>query len=207
MIMTKAVVHLRSSAPYSQSQKHNEPKLEGESPDAYERRTWENKMHVRTFNKGKPSERRSVVIPASAMSQAIAAAAKFLNKKIPGQKNATWTKHFVAGVAILADIDLNIDPATRRCQEINAHSNGVRGSGSRVTKLIPTFDEWEASFEVIVFDPIITEGIFTEVIEAAGLFVGIGQHRPECLGTNGRWEVDSIEWIDARQSQPLKKAA
>jgi hypothetical protein len=207
MNLTTAVVTLRSSSPYSQSRKHDTPKLEGESANAHEERTWKERMHVRTFNKGKPTERKTVVMPASGMNQAIAAAAKFLNKKIGGQGNSTWTKHFVAGIAVLADIDLNINPDDCRRQAINAHANGVRGSGTRVTRFFPTFDEWEATFEVMVLDPLITEAIFSEVLEAAGLFVGVGQHRPEQLGTNGRWEVVSIDWQDARAIKAEKKAA
>ncbi len=207
MVITKAVVTLHSTSPYSQSRKHDEPKLEGESHDAYEERTWQEHMHVRTYNKSKPNERRSVVCPASGMSQSIAAAAKFLNRKIEGQGKSTWTKHFEAGIAILEDIDLKLDPASHRRQKINANADGRRGSGSRVTRSFPTFDEWEATFEITIFDPIITQSIFTEVLEAAGLFIGIGQHRPQNLGTNGRWEVLKVEWIDGRKPIPVRKAA
>jgi hypothetical protein len=208
MNITTAKVTLTSTSPYSQSRKHDTPKLEGESANAHEERTWKERMHVRTINKGKPTERKTVVMPAAGFNQAIAAAAKFLNKKIEGQRNSTWTKHFVSGIAVLADVDLNISPDDCRRQVINAHANGVRGSGTRVTRFFPTFDEWEATFEVMVLDPLITEAIFTEVIEAAGLFVGVGQHRPEQLGTNGRWEIVSIDWQDARKVKPaLKKAA
>lgn len=207
MNVTKAVVTLRSTAPYTQSRKHDTEKLEGESANAHEERTWKERMHVRIINKGKPNERRTVVMPASGMNQSIAAAAKFLNKKIEGQRNSTWTKHFVAGVAVLQDIDLHLDPDDCIRRTINANADGVRGSGKRVTRHFPQFMEWEATFEVMVLDPLITEAIFTEVLEAAGLFVGVGQHRPEQLGTNGRWEVIKIDWQDARKVKPMKKAA
>jgi hypothetical protein len=207
MRITTAVITLRSTAPYSQSRKHDTPKLEGEGSDAHEKRTWKERMHVRVFNRGKANERTSVVMPAAGINQALAAAAKFLNRKIEGQRNATWTKHFVAGVAVTSDIDLNINPEDARCQAINAHANGVRGSGTRVTRFFPTFDEWEATFEVMVLDPLITEAIFTEVLQAAGLFVGVGQHRPEQLGTNGRWEVANVDWRDERKLPAVKKAA
>ena len=206
MHVTTALVTLRSTSPYSQSRKHDTDKIEGEGPDAHEKRTWKERMHVRVFNRGKANERISVVMPAAGINQALASAAKFLNRKIEGQRNATWTKHFVAGVAVTKDIDLKIKPEECRCQSINAHANGVRGSGTRVTRYFPTFDEWEATFEVMVLDPLITESIFTEVLEAAGLFVGIGQHRPEQLGTNGRWEVVNVDWQDSRK-RAVKKAA
>ena len=207
MNITKATVTLRSTSPYSQSRKHDTPKLEGESANDHEERTWQERMHVRTVNKGKATERKTVVIPASGFNQAMAAGAKFLNRKIEGQRNSTWTKHFVSGITVLGDVDLNISPDECRRQTINAHANGVRGSGTRVTRYFPTFDEWEATFEIMVLDPLITEAIFTEVLEAAGLFIGVGQHRPEQLGTNGRWEVVNVDWQDSRKAKPMKKAA
>lgn len=205
--INKATVALESASAYTQSRMHLEPKLDGEAPEAHDIRTWREHMHVRTINKGKPSERQTVVIPAPAMHQSIALAAKYLNRKIEGQRNSTWTKHFVAGIGVTNDIDLHIDPNDCRCQTINAHSTGIRGSGTRVTRRFPTFDSWEATFEVLIFDPLITQSIFTEVLEAAGLFVGIGQFRPENNGTNGRWSVVKVDWHDARQIKPMKKAA
>lgn len=207
MDLTRAVVTLNSTSPYSQSRKHDTQKLEGESPDAHEKRTWMERMHVKTKTAKDGTKVKTVVIPAAGVSQAVAAAAKYLNRKIEGQRNSTWTKHFVAGVAILEDLDINQAPDTCRRQMINAHANGVRDSGTRVTRYFPTFDEWTATFEVVIFDPLITESIFTEVFEAAGLFVGVGQFRPQNGGTNGRWMVDKVVWNDARQLLPSRKAA
>ena len=197
MDITRATVTLRSTSPLTQSRKHDSPQLEGgESPEAWDIRTWRQHMHVRTFG-GK----QEVVIPAPAMQQCLAAGAKYLNRKIPGQRNATWTKHFVAGIAIMGDIRIGQSPDDCRCQVINAHADGKRTSGSRVTRRLPTFDEWEATFEVSILDNLINKDIFHDVVEAAGLFVGIGQFRPENGGINGRWEIEDIEWNENRQPQ------
>jgi hypothetical protein len=51
---------------------------------------------------------------------------------------------------------------------------------------------------VHVLDPIITKDIFVEMIELAGMFIGMGQFRPANLGTNGRFMLDKIDWIDNR---------
>lgn len=205
MNISKAIVELHSTSAYSQSRKHDTPKLEGESANAHEERTWKQRMHVRTVNKGKPTQHETIVIPAAGFNQAFAAAAKFLNRKIEGQRNSTWTKHFVSGIAVIQDVDLNVSPDECRKQVINAHANGQRGSGTRVSRYFPTVDMWEAKFEVMILDPLITEVIFFEVVQAAGLFVGVGQFRPEQLGTNGRWEVDSIKWLDDRQVKAAGK--
>lgn len=195
MNLSTARITIRGTSAYSQSKKHDTDKLDKkESAHAYEERTWRERAHIRTID-GKPTR----VIPAHGFMQAIQSAAKYLNRKIPGERNSTWTKHFRAGIAILEDISLGLSPDVIRKQAISAHSTGVRGSGSRVTRYMPQIDlGWKATFDVIILDSLITDDIFREVLETAGLFVGIGQFRPENGGTNGRFEIVKFEWFDNR---------
>lgn len=58
---------------------------------------------------------------------------------------------------------------------------------------------WSATFDVYILDPIITEQIFREMIELAGIFVGIGQFRPEKGGHNGRFRIEKLVWADNRK--------
>lgn len=194
MQFTRAIVTITGTSPYSQSRGHDEPFLEGESHDAYDRRTWRSKLSVRTV-KGKPT----VVIPAHGLHQAIAAAAKYSKKQIPGQGKATFTAKLTSGIAILENPPLNIDPATVPSVSISANADGVRGSGKRVPRLFPEMPEWECTFEVAILDPILTEEIFRDFLELAGLYIGIGRFRPEKGGTNGRFVVSRLEWIDNRR--------
>ena len=83
-------VTLESTAPYSQSRMHDTPKLDRESPDAYEKRTWREKCT--TDPKGE------IQIPAMAFKQSLDAMAKKLEMQIPGRGKSTYTKHFVGGV-------------------------------------------------------------------------------------------------------------
>lgn len=189
-----ATVTLTSFSPMSQSRQHSAPKLEGEGHDAYDLRTWRNKMHIETRG-GK----RTAVTPQTGLHQAIVAAAKYSKKQIPGQGKATWTAKFAAGIMMIENPSLNIDPATVDFVTVNAHADGVRGSAKRVTRRFPLFPEWEATFDVYVLDSIITEDVFREMTEIAGMFVGIGQHRPQNLGINGRFKVSRLVWQDNRQ--------
>lgn len=189
-----ATLTLASITPYSQSRQHDEPKLEGENHEAYDVRTWRSKLSVATRD-GKPT----VVIPAHGLHQAIAAAAKYSKRQIPGQGKATWTAKFLSGITLFEDPALNIDPAAVGSVTISANADGVRGSGKRVPRRFPILPEWEATFDVYILDPIITQEVFREMVEIAGMFIGIGRFRPQNGGTNGRFKIKSLAWADNRR--------
>lgn len=192
-----AVCTLESMTPYSQSRKHDEPKLEGESPDDYNRRTWRLQQLV---------ENGTVHIPAFGLHQSMVAAARYSKKQIPGQGKATWTKKFESGLAFFSNIDLGIDPEAVSYIDIYANADGIRGSGKRVMRRFPIIEKWTATFEVQILDPIITKDIFSEVMEQAGMFIGIGRYRPEKGGINGRFKMTKLVW-QAERKPVMDRAA
>jgi hypothetical protein len=195
MQITIATITLEGISPYSQSRQHDEPMLAGEGRDDYDKRTWRAKMNVSDVD-GRPT----VVIPAHGMHQAIAAAAKYSKRQIPGQGKATWTAKFNSGIALLSDCSLGIDPETVPAITISANADGVRGSGKRVARRFPMVPiGWRSTFEVHILDPIITQDVFREMLEIAGMFIGVGRFRPEKGGTNGRFRIVSLAWADNRR--------
>lgn len=192
-----ATVTLESLTPYSQSRKHDEPRLEGESPDDYNRRTWRAQQLV---------ENGTVHMPASGIHQGLVAAARYSKKQIPGQGKATWTKKFESGIALFSNVDLGVDPATVDYIDIYANADGIRGSGKRVMRRFPIIPKWSATFDVHILDPIITEDIFSEVVEQAGMFIGVGRYRPEKGGTNGRFRMAALNWQADRRPVMAKAA-
>ena len=188
-----ATITLEGIAPYSQSKQHDDPMLEGESRDAYDQRTWRSKLSV-----AKRDGQNTVVVPAHGLHQAIAAAAKYSKRQIPGQGKATWTAKFTAGIAILEDPALDIEPEKVPFVTISANADGVRGSGKRVPRRFPVMAEWKLTTEVYILDPIITVEIFREMVEIAGMFIGLGRFRPEKGGTNGRFKIAQLHWADNR---------
>jgi hypothetical protein len=189
-----ATLSIAGITPYSQSRQHDDPLLEGEARDAYDARTWRSKLNIAERD-GKPT----VVIPAHGLHQAIAAAAKYSKRQIPGQGKATWTAKFLAGITLMEDPSLGIDPASVGCVTISANADGIRGSGKRVTRRFPIIPTWSATFDVYILDQIITQEVFREMVEISGMFIGIGRFRPEKGGTNGRFKIASLAWADNRR--------
>ena len=189
-----ATLTIKGLSAYSQSRQHDDPKLEGENSDAYDLRTWRSKLNVATRE-----GRETVVIPAHGIQQAFAAAAKYSKRQIPGQGKATWTAKFTAGLMILEDPNLHINPAEVGMITISANADGIRGSGKRVTRRFPIMPEWSATFEVYILDSIITQDVFREMVEISGMFIGLGRFRPEKGGTNGRFKIANLAWQDNRK--------
>lgn len=190
-----ATVTLTGIAPMTQSRAHETPKLEGENPNDYDIRTWRNKLSTELNG-----DSRTIVIPAHGVMQCIAAAAKYSKRQIPGQGKATWTAKFTAGITLMENPRLNIDPASVGSITISANADGVRGSGKRVPRRFPVIPTgWSTTFDVYILDPIITEQIFREMVELAGMFIGLGQFRPQNGGTNGRFKLADLVWTDNRQ--------
>jgi hypothetical protein len=192
--MRKATVKVVGIAPYSQSRYHGVEKLNKETADAYEKRTWIEKAHW--------DENGYMVIPMLAFKNAIAEAAKYLSEQIPGKGKATYTKHFEAGISVLQDSVIYVagKPVTRDIvagNTLHVPSDGRRGGGSRVLRTFPTIPVgWEAEIEFMILDDVITEEVFRRHIAQAGQLIGVGSFRVRNNGTRGRFRPVAIEWVD-----------
>ena len=183
--MRTVTVKLESISAYSQSRLHESKRKKDEEWDTFEERIWKEKAHY--------TEDGHVFIPQFALKQAIDAASRYLGK-IGGKGNATWTKHFVGGVVISDSIVLPIKADDLTPVWINAHSNGKRGSGSRVRRCFPVIPKWAGEFKCIILAEEITKDAFAQALELAGSLIGIGRFRPENGGNNGRFVTKSIAW-------------
>lgn len=190
--MKIAICKLVGQTPYSQSKHYDEsvaPKKSGELPSDYENRTWMHRTHV--------TKDGHVFIPAMSFANAIKTSAKRMRIKVKGKGNSEYTKHFEAGVMVLEDLKLPIKLDAIDRDTLFVPSDGIRGSGKRVTKHFPRIDEWEGEVKFYVLDDVITEEVFTQVLTNAGMLVGIGRFRPEKCGFYGRFEVQSVTWQEA----------
>lgn len=184
--MRTATINIEGISPYSQSKHHSEPKIGQETSDAYERRTWRSRMHV--------TKDGYVEIPPMAAKNGLVSAAKFLNQKIPGEGQKTFTKRFESGTLSIMPLILSTKVADVQCEELFVPSDGIRGGSKRVIKLFGIIQEWAGSFIVHVPDEKISQKVFGEHAECWGMFIGIGRFRPEKNGYYGRFTVKSIKW-------------
>jgi hypothetical protein len=190
--MKIATVSLKSASgsPYSQSRHYTEdvPKKAKESAPDYEMRTWQSRMHV--------NKEGFVEIPGPCFANCLKSAAKRLKIQVPGKGRVEYTKYFEAGVMVTDSLTLPIKSDDVGCDKLFVPSDGKRGGGKRVIKYFPRIEEWAGQVQFYIFDDIITEEVFTQVLRAAGMLVGIGRFRPENCGFYGRFTVESLDWSE-----------
>lgn len=181
--MKQCIVSLESVSPYSQSRFHNEPKLEKESADDHEKRTWRSRMHV--------NDKGYVFIPPMAFKNCLSEAAKYLSMQIPGKGKSTYTKHFEAGILVTDPLVLDTKAEKVVGEWLHVPADGRRGGTKRVAKCFPVIPAWAGDVVFHIFDDTITESVFQYHLEQAGKFIGIGRFRPRNNGFYGRFKIAS----------------
>lgn len=181
-----ATALLRGVSPYSQSKAVAALRVENESHEEHRERTWREQMHV--------DSNGIVFIPPMALKNALSECAKFLGLKIEGKRNATWTKHFEAGIAIQEPVSIGVNANEVASERLYLPADGVRGSGKRVWKVFPVIPEWQGTATFLILDKAITPAIFEHHLRECGRFIGIGRFRPRNNGYYGRFEVKEFTW-------------
>lgn len=184
--MKVAVCKLKSVSPYSQNKAHRTPKLEKELDDAYEVRTWRERCHS--------NKEGYIFIPPMSFANSLKIASRYLGTKIAGKRNATYTKHFEAGVMVSEPLVLDVKKEEVSFEWVFVPSDGVRGGGKRVNKCFCLIPDWEGTVKYYILDDVITQDVFRKVLEASGLFIGVGRFRPMNWGYYGRFKVVDIQW-------------
>ncbi len=184
--MAVARVTIVGVSPYSPGKYHDTPKLEKESHDDFEKRTWRERCHY--------DAKGHLFIPPMAFKNSLSAAAKRLGMQVKGKGKATYTKHFEGGVLVLEPLVLATMKDSVAGEWLFVPSDGKRGSGSRVKKCFAVVPEWGGVVEFHVLDETITKDVFQKHIEECGKFTGIGRFRPANNGYYGRFSVKSVEW-------------
>lgn len=170
------------TSPYSQSRHYVVDRLDKEGPDAYEKRTWRNRMHV--------DEKGDVFIPPMAFKNCLSEAAKFLGIQIKGKGKSTYTKHFEAGIMMMDPIALGLAANDVQGETLFVPADGRRGSGKRVDRTFPFIPSgWKGALLIYVIDETVTADVLIEHLEQAGKLIGIGRFRPRNNGYYGRFRV------------------
>jgi hypothetical protein len=178
---------MESVSPYSQSQYYQTERLERETPDDYEKRTWRDRISTNVDG--------YVFIQPMAFKKSLDAGAKFAGERIKGKGQATYSKRFLAGVLVVEPLVLPVKKTDVVGDWLFVPSDGVSGSGKRVPKCFPVIPSWKGTVEYLILDDgTINEDVFERTHREAGTFVGIGRFRPERGGFYGRYRATKFEW-------------
>jgi hypothetical protein len=184
--MKTVFAHIRGVSPLGQSAAIQSTRNTGETHDAFEERTWRERMHV--------DEKGVVFIPPMAVKNMLSDCARFLSETVPGKGKATYTKHFEAGVMVVTPPTLGVKAADVQGLRLFVPADGKKGGGKRVWKTFPYMPKWEADLEIILLDPVLMDKPekVREYLEHAGKFIGLGFFRPRNGGFFGRFEVTTF---------------
>ena len=192
--MKTANVTIEGIRPHSPSRFYD-PQREGkETADELEKRTWRQRIHVNAA--GAP------FIPPMMLKKCLESASSYLGK-IPGERNATYTKRFKSGILITDELLLfksndknGWRPATLDDFEgewLFLDANGKPG-GTRVKRCMPRIlNPWRATSTIYVLDEVINRDVLAKAFEDAGTFVGLGRFRPANGGFYGRFKLVDIQ--------------
>jgi len=184
--MYKATIKFKSKCKISFSKHVIEKKQGNEDYDSFEQRIWKQKVHY--------DSNGYVIIPSQMFKNTLDNAAQYLSMKIPGQRNATFTKHFKSGIMINDDINLNVKDDDLKAEWLFVPADGKSGGGARVDKCFPYLDNWNGETEIYIIDNEITQDILQKHLNIAGNFIGFGRFRPKNGGNNGRFEAEITAW-------------
>lgn len=186
--MRVATVQIKGLTPYSPSKAFTSEKKEKESPEEFDIRCW--REHAHTDADG------NVVIPSVAIGLGLASAAAYLSKGgfLKKKGSATWAQNFLCGLAVAKSpsIGCHIDDC-KEPEMVYCNADGRRGSGKRVWRRFPFFNDWEATLVIHILDDSIPDDVFKQVLEAFGLFNGMGRYAPRVGGHLGRFTVESCK--------------
>lgn len=185
--MLKVTCELVGCSPISFSAPVQSTRNTGEGHDAFEVRTWREKMH--TTDKGE------VFIPNSAIKNCLSEVAKYLSESVPGKGKSTYTKHFEAGILVTDPLLLGVKASDVKSCRYFVPADGKRGGGKRVWKHFPEIPSWRTTATIYVLDPVLIDKPekIEEYLRHAGQFIGLGRFRPRNNGYYGRFGVENFK--------------
>ena len=78
---------------------------------------------------------------------------------------------------------------------VDARPVTIPATKGRVMRYRPRFNEWGAKFNVLVNDDILDVDTVHQLLNEAGLTIGIGDFRPEKRGPFGTFRVTKFEEV------------
>lgn len=201
--MKTAVAEINGVGAISFSRQHDAPRIEGESHDAHDARTWREKLHY-------DPKTLEAYIPGIMLKFALDYTAKQIGIQIQGRGKKTWASVFQSGVICPDRMMLGVKKDQVEHITIQCNPKGIRGGQGRVPRRFPIIQEWGGTATFLILNDMIDEYIFRTHLVKAGQFCGLGRYAPRVGGHLGRFGVGQIIWHDEAVEvlpHPKSKAA
>lgn len=131
--------------------------------------------------------RVSYFIPSDHFRMSMIEAGKMVKGKIGGSTKSM--SNVVAGLFMVSPEGIEIP----RWQQIDKRSAVNRNIKGRVIVIRPRWNEWSATFDLIVDEDSITVETIQRILEYSGKYIGIGSYRPQNKGQFGRFKIDEFK--------------
>ena len=132
-------------------------------------------------------EKGQIYEPASHLDGAIKQAAKSF--KIQGRRGASYSKLVASTVVVVPEA------VPHKLIKYVIDARPVVIQRARIIRYRPRFDEWALDFTLQLLDDQLPVDIVKQVLDHAGLYIGIGDYRPDKGGKFGKFMVTKFEEI------------
>jgi hypothetical protein len=126
-------------------------------------------------------------LPATYLRNSIVEASKQF--KIVGKGKSTYSK-LIASTVDIEPFYIELDADKYEIFRISAVNPMTKG---RMMTERPKYNNWKASFEIILNDEAVPISVINEVLEHAGKYVGVGDWRPEKKGMFGKFMISEFK--------------
>lgn len=149
---------------------------------------WKNEAEKAIYR----DEQGTIYQPASHIEATLREAAKSF--KMVGKRGASYARL----VSSTVDVHPDAIPHKKTAWEVDARPVVVQRA--RVVRYRPRFDEWELDFTLNCQDDQLSPDILKQVLDYAGLYIGIGDFRPATKGKFGKFMVTLFQEMRAESA-------
>jgi len=128
-------------------------------------------------------------IPQDHIRGAMITAGTYVKSKVGAQTKSM--KSVVAGMFFIQEEKIPFKPF----DEIDKRSAVNKNVKARVIVVRPRWNEWQASFTLLVDNDTLPQAMIEDILTYAGNNVGIGSFRPTNNGMFGRFKIEQISQI------------
>ncbi|MBF0260410.1 MAG: hypothetical protein HQL97_01060 [Magnetococcales bacterium] len=118
-------------------------------------------------------------------------------------------KFFKSGKSQITTLKSSLIPACVGIDEIeipiwhdapwNVDTRAVRipSTGGRILAHRPSFNDWKLAFTILLDESLLHMKLLREIVDAAGVRIGLGDFRPACKGPYGKFKV--AKWAEVSE--------